>query len=117
MQQRSVIDGASWQTHTGGLDRGSQENGCAGTRCHARHRRTWTLLKVQSSRKILSELMFKVVVLRDKNSYGESDQVTLMGHVRAGIGYRNEFRTQNYGPLTKQSLFPTECVLSHVWDV
>ncbi len=43
--------------------------------------------------------------------------LTLIGHPRAGMGYRNEFQTENYGPLTNQALFPIGCALSHIWDV
>jgi hypothetical protein len=33
------------------------------------------------------------------------DHVTVIWHVREEMGYRNEFQTENYGPLTNQSLF------------
>jgi hypothetical protein len=31
--------------------------------------------------------------------------VTVTGHMGAGTGYRNEFQTENSGPLTTQALF------------
>jgi len=40
------------------------------------------------------------------NLYGGSDHVILIGHARAAMGYRNEFQTENYGPLTNKSPFP-----------
>ena len=47
-----------------------------------------------------------------------SDHVTLIGHPRAGMGYRNEFQTENYGPLTNQFFFPSMgCFLSHMWSL
>ena len=47
---------------------------------------------------------------------GGSDHVTLIGHVRTGMGYQNEFQTENYGPLTTQSLLPMGCALSHMFN-
>ena len=44
---------------------------------------------------------------------GGGDHVTLIGHVRTGMGYGNEFQTENYGPLTNHSLLPMGCTLSH----
>ena len=41
----------------------------------------------------------------------------MIGHARAGMGYRNEFQTENYGPLTNHALFPEGCALSHMWYV
>ena len=39
---------------------------------------------------------------------GGGDHVTMIGHAGAGMGYRNEFQTENYGLLrllTNQALF------------
>ena len=39
----------------------------------------------------------------------------MIGHARAGMGYRNEFQTENYGLLTNQTLFIYGvCSFSHV---
>ncbi len=32
-------------------------------------------------------------------------RVTMIGHARTGVGYRNEFQTENYGLLTNQDIF------------
>ncbi len=31
--------------------------------------------------------------------FGGGDNVTIIGHARAGMGYRNEFQTENHGLL------------------
>jgi hypothetical protein len=46
-------------------------------------------------------------------TYWGSNHVTLIGHARAGMGYRNEFQTENYGPLTKQA----QAKSSSLWGV
>ncbi len=40
----------------------------------------------------------------------------ITSHMRAGMGYQNEFQTENYGPLTNEALFPYGCALSHMWN-
>ena len=42
--------------------------------------------------------------------YWGSDHVTLIGHVRAGMGYRNEFQTENYlkASFEEPSIHPDE---------
>jgi len=48
-------------------------------------------------------------------SLGGSDHVTLIGHAMAGMGYRNELQTENYGSLANQALFLYGvCFFSHV---
>jgi hypothetical protein len=44
------------------------------------------------------------------------DHVTMTGHVRAGMGYRNQFQTENNGLLTQQTPLPMGCALSHMRD-
>ena len=36
----------------------------------------------------------------------------ITSHMRAGMGYQNEFQNENYGPLTNQALFPYGCAPS-----
>ena len=40
--------------------------------------------------------------------------LTLIGHARAGMGYRNEVQTENYGLLTNHALFAYGRALSHM---
>ena len=44
---------------------------------------------------------------------GVITSVTLIGHARTGMGYQNEFQTENYGPLTKQA----QAKSSSLWGV
>ena len=52
--------------------------------------------------------------------YGGCDHVILIGPARVGMGYQNEFHTQDCGPHTNQTLFPMGEVtgddLSHMWN-
>ena len=57
-------------------------------------------------------LHFKINMSLD----GGSDHVTFIGQARTGMGYRNEFQTENYGQLTNQALLPMGCALSHMWN-
>ena len=47
-------------------------------------------------------------------SMGGGDHVTMIGHAGAGMGYRNEFQTENYGLLTNHALFAYGRALSHM---
>lgn len=49
--------------------------------------------------------------------FGGGDHVTMIGHAETGMGYRNDFQTENYGLLrllTNQALFRYGCALPHM---
>ena len=52
------------------------------------------------------KIKMKNLHVADQPHWGD-DHVTLIGYVRAGMGYRNWFQTENYG-LTQQISIPSD---------
>ncbi len=71
-----------------------------------------------SSRQVSCVCCMWIFINRSSSTlYGGSDHVTLIGNARAGMGYRNEFQAENYGPLTNHALIPCGVCSFSSWHV
>ena len=60
---------------------------------------------VSSKKYLIAEIAYEGFL----RTIRRGDHVTVTGHVGAGTGYRNEFQTKNYVPLTTQDVFLVLC--------